>query len=608
LKRSRLGISIITLIMVMVFHNRTAVPSLAETDDEYKVAAYDVTVVLNRDGSADVREKIDFTFYDGFNNIMIPIARNEGEEIEINHVYMQRKDKLIECKRLMAGQWDAEVFTGTYSVIDEPDHVKLKIYGSFYRSFGSVTIYYKVKNAIRRYRDVAEYQRTHIPKLWETRISSINIAVRLPEPAGSDEIAFWFHGVFVGAKELIYSQIVNFNVPDTVPGEYVETRIIFPQSQVPDCPVTDDSPNRSRIIAEEMEYQASDKADLLEARENAARRAGQKAYYERMRLRARNALSILSIILTLAAAYYILFMQKKLRHHKKKPIPDVFRDIDRLDPAEVRMLVANGRTGARAMLGKLMELTARGVIGLGTRRGLDNKVRFTFVLPGRPGNLLLNQADSYFIEWMTGLSPSNHEFDPIQLLGFMDSEEKAGTLKAAFDGWVLRVKEAYHGKNILDGSIVKYRNFGIVSGVLLLFLGLFIPIAFSVAMGYLILPSGFLLLTYSLRIRKHTEYGTEQHRIWKTIRLRIRKRTLTRDALPEWMRSCPALLGYGVALGIENEIARWIATSGQNYHDSGDCPICAHFQTGEPKDHGLDRVVKNTLSIMDEAVSSVQDA
>ena len=103
---------------------------------------------------------------------MIPIWKNEGEEIEVSHVYMQRKDELIECRRLLAGQWDAEVFTGTYSVIDEPDHVKLKIYGSFYRSSGSVFVHYKVKNAVRRYQDVAEYQRIHIPKLWETRVSA----------------------------------------------------------------------------------------------------------------------------------------------------------------------------------------------------------------------------------------------------------------------------------------------------------------------------------------------------------------------------------------------------------------------------------------------------
>ena len=41
-------------------------------------------------------------------------------------------------------------------------------------------------------------------------------------------------------------------------------------------------------------------------------------------------------------------------------LPSAFSGIDRLDPAEVRMLVTGGRTGARAMMGKLMELVSRG--------------------------------------------------------------------------------------------------------------------------------------------------------------------------------------------------------------------------------------------------------
>lgn len=607
MKTSRLIISILFLISVLIFQFSGGVPAFAASDDEYKVAAYDVSVDINSDGSADVREKIDFTFYDGFNNIMIPISKNEGEEIEVEHVYMQRKEDLIECKQLLAGQWDAEVFTGTYSVIDESDHVKLKIYGSFYRSFGSVTIYYKVKNAVKRYGDVAEYQRAHISRLWETRISNINIAIRLPEPTRSEDAEFWLHGVFVGTREFMKGQIVNYNVPDTVPGEYVETRIIFPQKQVSDCPVTDRRPNRRRIIAEEQEYQASDKADLLEARENAARKAGLKASYERMRQRTKTLISILSVLLTLAALYYILFMQRKLRHNKKRPLPTVFCDIDRFDAAEVRMLLANGRTDARAMLGKLMELASRGIVRLETRRSLENKVRFIFEMTDRINSNELNEADRYFLQWMTELSSSNHEFDPIQLLGFMDSQEKASSLKAAYDGWILRVREAYDAKNILDSSVVKYRNFGIICGILLLFLGLFMPVAFSVALGYLILPAGFLLMTYSLGIRKHTEYGTEQHRIWKTIKLRIKKKDLAWEALPEWMRSCPALIGYGVAMGIEKEIARWI-TEAEPHPDGEACVLRLPDPSGEIRNYGLDKVVRNTLGILDEGISSVQDA
>ena len=123
------------------------------------------------------------------------------------------------------------------------------------------------------------------------------------------------------------------------------------------------------------------------------------------------------------------------------------------------------------------------------------------------------------------------------------------------------------------------------------------------SIGYVIFPAGLLLLAFSLRIRKFTVYGADQLRIWKAVRLVIKKDSLTLDALPEWMRSCPVLMGYGVALGIEKDATRWIMA--QN-HGAG-CPLCGLSQSEELEDYGLNKIVRNTLNIMDEAISSLQD-
>lgn len=602
MKSNRLASHAIILIAMLVLSLPGAYYAFAASDYEYLVSAYDVAVDINSDGSADIRERIDFTFNEGFNNVMIPIPKNEGEKIEVSRVYMQRKNELIECKQLLAGQWDAEVFTGTYSVIDEPDFVKLKIYGSFYRTSGTVFIYYRVQNAIRRYQDVAEYQRIHVPELWENPVSNISIAIRLPETTRPDDVRFWLHGVIIGAKSFTGSQTVRYDVPGTVPGEYVETRIIFPQSQVPDCPMAEDSPAFERIIDEEIEYLASDKSDLLEARETAARKAGQRASYERMKQRTRNFLSILSLLLILGGVSYIVFTYRKVKPGKKRPLPSGFCGMDRLDPAEARMLAAGGKTGARAMLGKLMELASRGVISLGIRKGLDGKLRFTFKTAKGINADEPDEAERYFIDWISELS-SNHEFDPIQLQGFMDSDDKAVKLKTMYGGWVRKVKAGFLARNILDGGIARYRNFGLAYSVLLLFLGFIVPVATTVAMGYALIPAGLLMLTYSLNIRKYTGYGAGQLRMWKALRMGLKKGSLSVEELPGWMQSCTAILGYGIALGIEKEAAGWIVSGSRSCPT--DCPLCA--LAGEFEDFRLDRVVKNTLIMMDEAISSVQD-
>ena len=585
------------------------VSSFAQTDEEYKIAGYDVTVNINQDGSADITENIDFTFYDGFNNIMIPISKNEGEEIEIAHVYMLRKEGLIDCKRLLAGQWDAEVFTGTYSVIDEENDVKLKLYGSFYKSYGSVILQYKVKNAVKRYQDVAEYDRIHIMKSWETRISDINVSIYLPNYTDPKKISYWLHGVFVGRKKLASKKIIVYNVPDTVPGEYVETRVLFPQNMVQDFPVTEKKDYYDQAVEEEAEYQKSDKTDLLAARETAARNAGLKAFNERLKQRAKNIFSIISLLLCGAAAYYFLIMQRKLHQRKSMIQPVSFNEIEMLDPAEVRMLTANGRTGARAMLGKLFEFAARGLIQIESRRGVDNKVRFIFRVCHDRDSETLNSADQYLLGWISGLSHSGREFDPIQLLGHIDTEEKAQGLKTIYDQWTIRVKEVYNGKNILDIGIVKYRNIGIIGGVLLLFLGFVIPVTLSIATGYSMIPFGLFMLIFSLRIRKHTDYGIYQHKIWKAIRQRIIKNNITFDSFPEWMRPCTSLIAYAVAIGVEKEVAQMIIDMQMLHPEDCECVICSILkQKDNSMDSSLYRIIRNTLNIFDEAVSSVQDA
>lgn len=590
------------IITVVVIILSSAFCVFAATDDEYLVSAYDVTVSLNGDGSAEVVERVDFTFYGGFNNIMIPIAKSGDEEIEIEHVYMQRKGKLIECRQLKAGQWDADVFTGTYSLIDGSDSISVKIYGSFYRSACTVFLYYRVKNAVTRYGDVAEYRRMHIPRSWETRISSINIAIKLPEPVPAKDVKYWLHGVFIGNWSFTDSQVVRYDVPNTVPGEYVETRIVFPQSLVSECPVKSKALHLRRIMEEEREYQSSDKSDLLKAREAAARKAGQRALYERLKQRAGIVITVFSVLLILGALYFIVTTQKKLRRNGKMPAPSDFRGIDRFDPAEVRMLVSKEDTGARAMFGKLMELASRGCIGIGIRRNLEGRPRFVFEVANGTGNDELTDADRYLLDWIRDIASSSHEFDPIQLFGFTDSDEKAAMLKAFYDGWTGKVKEAYYRRNILDESITRYRNTGIIYSIVLLFLGFVIPVVFTAAAGYALLPVGLGLLVYSLELRKLTVYGEKQFVIWKSIRQAIKKGSVSAGRLPEWMGSCAALIGYGAALGAEKEAARWIAEHIGEV--CGGCPLCSMMKHENLNGNELFRAVRNTVGMMDEAIST----
>lgn len=605
--KSYIKTGIMLVLTVMIFISLASVSRAA--DQEYSISGYDVTVRINTDGSADMTERIDFAFYGGFNNIMIPIVKNEGEEIEVQHIYIMRKKGFIECKKLLAGQWDAEVFTGTYSVLDEGAILKLKLYGTFSHSNGSVIVQYRVKNAVKRYQDVAEYSRVHILKSWETRISNINLYIYLPISVDMKDIMPFLHGVFVGSKTVNDQRTILYNVPDKVPGEYVEARILFPESVLADFPVTEDKPYLEEALAEEQEYQKSDKAELLAARESAARKAGQRAFNERFRQRAKMTFSVLSITLSILGLYLLMLIQRKIRLHKKMPLPSDFKSIKQLTPAEVRMLLSNGQTGARALLGNLMTLVSKGLLSLELPEG-QIKPSFALRLVKNKNSDDLSPVDQYLMGWIAGMASEKGLIEPEMLKNNTRTIQKAHGLKLIYDQWDSRVREAYNDKDMLDDGIVRYRNLGIIAGSLLSFLGCIVPITLSIAAGFLMLPVGIILLLYSLRIRKHTDFGIEQHRIWKTIRTRIRQNNLALDSLPEWMKPYETLIGFSIVLRTEKEMIQLVTNQKTLHPQDCHCAICALDAVVKniSEELTLERVLKNTCQVFNEAISSVQDA
>ena len=90
------------------------------------------------------------------------------------------RDELIECEQLSAGQWDANVFNGTYSVLHENSLVRLKVYGTFKKQQGTVVVQYIVKNSVKRYKDIALFDRTFILEDWNGYASILTLKYSFP--------------------------------------------------------------------------------------------------------------------------------------------------------------------------------------------------------------------------------------------------------------------------------------------------------------------------------------------------------------------------------------------------------------------------------------------
>ena len=584
-------------IFIIIFMVITGVSAFSE-DPENSIANYDISIRINTDGSLNITENIKFSSLRGYNNVAFFIEKNDGEEIEINNIYMLDRNGYIECTEISQEQWDINAFMGTYSIIEESGYLRLKVYGRFSGDNGTVVLQYTVKNAIKRFYDVAEYRRTHIFRDQNNYISDIDISVILPMAADKASVKPFLHGVLVGRKYLENNHIINFHVPDLVPREYIEVRVAFPENMVFNSPYSGIGFRLAEILQEEEEYNNSDKSDLLSARENAANKAGRRAMAEKLARRARITFSVLSLIGT-GAGFYVLFkIHKKLRKLKKLPVPEDLGQISMLTPAEVRFVISKGRTGARGILASLLHLVSLGALEMRTAPSGDNR-------PGHTRNILvfnvkngtrpsMSVSEEYLYELISAAEINYGEFNPYILWEKAKKTEEAKKLKSYYDEWESRVLHEYSGKNVIESDLVFYRNLGIITGALLFFAGCIVPVAFSIWAGYLMLPAGLILLMYSVGIQKHTDYAATQYAVWKEVKRRFSNMSIDLYQLPVWMRTGTKLLSYAIALRTEKNpaILNEILNSG----------------TGTGMDQNqLYHLIKQTLHIMTMAFSSVQD-
>ena len=127
-------LSLTAFLLIITF--TLSVYSFAQPQHGYRISDYEVIVKVIKNGDLDVTEKVKYSSLGNSNNAVILIDKPNGEEIEIEKVYTLIRDELIECERLSAGQWDANVFDGTYSVLQENNLVRLKVYGTFKKQIG----------------------------------------------------------------------------------------------------------------------------------------------------------------------------------------------------------------------------------------------------------------------------------------------------------------------------------------------------------------------------------------------------------------------------------------------------------------------------------------
>ncbi len=243
--------------------------------EELKIGEERIYVEILKDGNIKVKDDIVFDFSGSFNGVYKDISFDKAEGIRIKTVaeaiFPQKVNSDYMPYELKNDAENGE--EKVYSLIEEEDKVRVKIFSPSEDTVKGFRISYDLKGAVKKYSDTGEFYWKFIGPENETDIRSLEIYLTLPEGATKDSIKAFGHGPLNGKVKLLDDRTVHFSVENLKSENYVEVRALFPSDLLSTMDYSSQEEKLPEILAEENTYLA--KVDKkLKAKEN-FRRVGQ---------------------------------------------------------------------------------------------------------------------------------------------------------------------------------------------------------------------------------------------------------------------------------------------------------------------------------------------
>ncbi|AKP66849.1 DUF2207 domain-containing protein [Companilactobacillus ginsenosidimutans] len=219
----KIGIVFSALIMAFLIVIQFNV-STARADDSYKISKYDVNVDVQKNGDADVTQKMKYKFAGNFHGVyynqdLVGIKSLENPRVEI-----KGNDGTISLKP-SESQKD-----NTFKVNNSSDNMKITVYHNITNDSATYIYRYKLLGVITNYKDTAELNWKVIGSGWDEPLNNVNIVINLPSNNVS-ELQAWSHGPLDGFTDVNRDKgAVTMSVKHVDANQFVESHIIFPTS------------------------------------------------------------------------------------------------------------------------------------------------------------------------------------------------------------------------------------------------------------------------------------------------------------------------------------------------------------------------------------------
>jgi hypothetical protein len=316
------GLSVLVILIFLLILWPLSTPAATPVAE---VAEKTWEVVVRPDGVVEVAEQVVFTLHDKVNNLVIPIARPEAGRVALEAVSAPGYWGEVAYKPLVAGNWDANVFAGTYSVIEAPRAVHVKAYYP-YGTFRSLfRLRYALVGAAVRHQDVVGLNL--FPGGGEGAPGSGPIRVRivLPSAVRPEQLDVLLCGVRAGDISHPDSRTVQVDIPDTVAGEHPRIQLLMPLSQFNAVPAAASMQTREQLLHAHKTQVIQEQELLAQVREAAQRSATRQTVARRVHQILREGIAWLSCVLGALGVGLFLWLKWRGRMLRRQVVGESSR-------------------------------------------------------------------------------------------------------------------------------------------------------------------------------------------------------------------------------------------------------------------------------------------
>ncbi|HDP70648.1 MAG TPA: DUF2207 domain-containing protein [Actinobacteria bacterium] len=534
------GKKVYLLIFILTF--MFILPNAVMAKD-YSFPSVGVNVTVNPDGSFDVVENRTFDFDGDFSWAAYDLP-----------LYSQERGKLYDVTGFSVSEGDViygESFSsepGTVQITRSGEGISAKWFFSASDEQRTFTIKYKVGNGIDVYSDSAQFYWKFVGTGREKGVKDFSATVNLPEGASREEIRTWGHGPLHGEVIILDDQTIKYEILNLPSGTFMEGRILFPASLVPQAEIDFNEPILKNALAEEAEWAR----EANEVREKAKEELQKREKLNQMGM-------VVSIIVALVGLGFFMFMWFMYgKEHKTDFEGEYYRELPAdYPPAIMGYLWRFGSVNTDDMISTMMDLARRGYIKIKeemvTRKGFFREKEdydYTIKKIDKPTEGL-KKFEKTLLSLLFNKIGDGQKVSMEEIKEY--AENHPSSFKNSFENWkkqiVLEAKS--HGFLEKKGLVI---GLNVLVSMMVIGFGVLILAKWQISWGFIAITFGVLQVCLSVLLKRRSHKAALQFCQWAAFKKFLLHFSQIKEALPSSMEIWEHYLVYAVGLGVAKEV------------------------------------------------------